>query len=70
MQAARNHYNCPTLRGPLLENEGGALSIGLVIHTLTMLIIWKCFDSTHWESRTLFPEVMNAVIYTNLAKYI
>ena len=29
VQAARDHYNCSTLAGPLLENEGGELSIGL-----------------------------------------
>ena len=26
VQAARDHYNCSTLRGPLLENEGSELT--------------------------------------------
>lgn len=47
VQAARDHYNCPTLRGVPLENHNGG--------------------SAHWESRIIFPELMNGGLTSSLA---
>jgi len=52
VQAVQDHYNCSTLNGSLLENEG-ASSVEF---------------NSHWESRVLFPEIMNARLYDDLAK--
>ena len=39
VQAARDHYDCPTLAGPLLENEGGELSRGLDYRVISCIFI-------------------------------
>ena len=67
--AARDHYNCSTLRGPLLENEGSELTQRLVIAIILLcLSTLMCAEySSHWEIRVLFPEIMNGILYDQLA---
>lgn len=63
VQAARDHYNCSTLRGVPLENNGAQGSRGLGNWFLVCQFYYTCMLRNHWESRVVFPEVMNAAIF-------